>query len=1717
MFTIDVLGNLERLSIYLCRPSGELLTCLDEYIDEQSASITIGVNQQYNLSFSMNKSADVQLATWYDYMQEGMYLFVEKIGLFKMSQPTISTNGIVFTKSVSANSCDVELEDKVCTLSVNMGTKESMEYLVTYDEDETELLANPYTNIPYDWIVLYNTFPEQLSIELEKVDSHYYGILNHEEEIVVTDKKLIEELLSLFSSIPRLKSKMVETKDEATGLSSYSLVEYAIIENDSENNIVEQIILTKQYIERIEDLIAFYTKYRNQLSLLSIVLEKTGGNWSVGEIFGVPENDFSLANKKFQFEINETIYSFLTQTLAQVSECIINFDITKRKVNATPAENVGDNTGIVLSYETLMNSLNVSFNDDKLTTRLTVTGSEELGIEQVNFGSAVIDNILYKINAKDSNGKRIYVTDEFAEKYLEFVEYREQMREEYIQLSKDYRRYSEQISELQYRVPNDALSNDWSTYSLEELEDALTNYKNLLLALITLYKEDYTPIGLNSDGSVNESYIKTTMYWHDYEAYKNIINEITCAIDVFPFYSNQDEWKEDKIDKYKELITAWETEWTLYGSIELQAKIDSYKANLELLLESSVIPYTGTEQYTEHVWERTTQMVEGDKASATALFFNNFDLIAIGDGYFQTVYPISITNISDSHIVLTIQEKDKEGKTTFGLDSRYNSVIPEGTIFNINDCNVQISYGVTKVQPPINMTLRQTTSRARIDEYDIKSWKELSTSEKAEYGTELNYQYDAYMKYYKLYHSAKEYLAILLAELDELKEAQETAQSRRNELVKSVQIESYFTEKEVEIINLFYRDSEYSNENILITSINTSDEKIDIMKELLDDGNNKLFSFSRPQLNFTISSDNLLGLKEFKALWKSFKPGNYMLIQYEDDTYIKLRMVGYTFNPCLPTSNSLDITFSNQIRAKAGVSDLESLLGLAEGGYSSGGGGSSSSGNGVGDDIDATISNTMLSKLLNSESFGTRVTNVILDTLDLNVLTSKLATFGGLSSGTTVINGKCLQTGYIVDELYNGIDGGIDNTIGTVINLETGLFKMAGGALTWDGGSLVVEGALVAETLSAGGKTSEKHNANGLFVDINGNLYSGDNNQTQIFSDGRFSFGNGNLTWNGQNLVATGTIYAKAGSFGKTNPFVISDNGLDGSTSSNTHTSTISTTRNIDLYNSASSSFNRQFQIVISQSGKTDALNDIYAVINELTIDVEVSYQIVTQVTETHIVDTSGSEGSSSDDDDAESTGSGDSSNVVTTTTTTTTDYSAKTTNTLISSATNISSQMAIALSGSTKTYTYTHTLTTGNMNDYLISICRNKGILPSNAQNIVIRSASISISYSHYFTSYTLVSHIGTDYLSYSNALTVRNGVVTLGSTTVDATLNVNGQLMLNGQNMGIYGYMATNDGWRMFGGGSSDAGYLEISTKDNGNEPIYIRQYSGNFATLTRTLTLLDGSGNTTMPGVLNVRYIKSTSTYLDIQTTPVITSGILYLGYSNATGERQVRFAGTSSGTYLHNSYLYGGNTASTTAIGMYDGKNSRGILVYNDTNYSLSVAGCANFYFKDYSGTTRQPVASTSADGKRLANIGSKSTGLTVYGQWGTAGAKFTAKTVKHDSSDIRLKENIGECEIESALDVISQLKLHSFDWIDYDEDLPRHQRIGFVADEIELIDSKFTFGGGYDEDGILNVKGVDTFYMMGYVIKAIQELQQENKELRKLIQSNHVPSTQRIRR
>ena len=170
---------------------------------------------------------------------------------------------------------------------------------------------------------------------------------------------------------------------------------------------------------------------------------------------------------------------------------------------------------------------------------------------------------------------------------------------------------------------------------------------------------------------------------------------------------------------------------------------------------------------------------------------------------------------------------------------------------------------------------------------------------------------------------------------------------------------------------------------------------------------------------------------------------------------------------------------------------------------------------------------------------------------------------------------------------------------------------------------------------------------------------------------------------------------------------------------------------------------------------------------------------------------------------------------------------------------------------------------------------------------------------------------------------------------------------------------------------------------------------------------------------------------------------------------------------------------------------------------NNNYSYIDNGTGQWVLRDNKGNREFPVLASTNATYRVVRIQKSGNNFRFDDDGGTA------RYCTGSTSDIRLKKNIEDTEILNALSVVNSMKIRSFDWKENNE----HQKIGFIADELEKLDSKLVFGGGETENGGINAKVVDTFYLLGYVVKSIQELssqvsslKEENKLLKQKLET-----------
>lgn len=168
-----------------------------------------------------------------------------------------------------------------------------------------------------------------------------------------------------------------------------------------------------------------------------------------------------------------------------------------------------------------------------------------------------------------------------------------------------------------------------------------------------------------------------------------------------------------------------------------------------------------------------------------------------------------------------------------------------------------------------------------------------------------------------------------------------------------------------------------------------------------------------------------------------------------------------------------------------------------------------------------------------------------------------------------------------------------------------------------------------------------------------------------------------------------------------------------------------------------------------------------------------------------------------------------------------------------------------------------------------------------------------------------------------------------------------------------------------------------------------------------------------------------------------------------------------------------------------------------LAQNHTHSQYALTSHTHTDITTYNNGSARGIGSGATANQRVSLFrGSDTAGrLVCVAQLGSS--SYNNYFVSMSSSDVRLKRNIEDTDIDNALEVVGQMKLRQFDW----KEDGRHQDIGFIADELEEIDPDLVVGGGTDGEGNMNVKSIETLPLIAYLTKAIQELTEQVNSLK----------------
>ena len=198
---------------------------------------------------------------------------------------------------------------------------------------------------------------------------------------------------------------------------------------------------------------------------------------------------------------------------------------------------------------------------------------------------------------------------------------------------------------------------------------------------------------------------------------------------------------------------------------------------------------------------------------------------------------------------------------------------------------------------------------------------------------------------------------------------------------------------------------------------------------------------------------------------------------------------------------------------------------------------------------------------------------------------------------------------------------------------------------------------------------------------------------------------------------------------------------------------------------------------------------------------------------------------------------------------------------------------------------------------------------------------------------------------------------------------------------------------------------------------------------------------------------------------------------VGYADGTYNRFGRFVASAAGN-----------------IGMYDAGNAN-YIIYSASDFKVHVPHQFLCCGADESSTTqRVPVGSSNVADQGVQWLGGTGANtLAINAEWNSG--SFETKTIAVSSSDIRLKDNVTDTDV-NALEFINRVKLHAFDW----KWTHQHQNIGVIADELEQLDPSLVVGGGTDKEGNPIYKSINNLVLISYLAKAVQELSAKVEEL-----------------
>ena len=670
--------------------------------------------------------------------------------------------------------------------------------------------------------------------------------------------------------------------------------------------------------------IKFYDPDNEDLSFLHLVLKHADvPGWKIGYVDNItPDDDGKLLpNNICNFEVDDqNVYAFLTQEAAQGYKCVFEFDTVNMTINVYRPDSLGKDTNVVLGFRNIQNTVTIS-RDENLVTQFYVDGLDDYNIDLANFGDSVITDLSYFCCEP-------YMNAILQEKYTAWQDYRESRRDEYCDLSREYNKNLDVLSELTNRVPVDTAQANWFGQKVDDLKDAYDSNMAIIKGLESIHVDEEKNFDLDD--------LKNSSDWPLYESIMNYtlpaivaalqaqgetvdgfgkgniiscVNPVVLGQDWYMVGSGTSSFKTVQIDDAPAygITRGVQVTGTDGGIYQHNISVEpSQRYTLSCFVKGSGTFYLGYNNTGED-----RKNISYSITSSWTRVYTSFNLSS-------HLIDVAFTGTSD-FTICGMQLEMGDAPSQFGYFTQSESIMKayetDWKLYGIAELKIKIA--------TYDACIKELKKNGYADGYNP-----LSGYEEA-YFTQMHQKY---LDYLTLKDQAEAALAERQAEYDAAKKPE--IQEKRNQIAKDVLMENFgkvqdkypaFTEKETYIIRSLYNQSTYTNENIIITTLDSTSDAVDKAITLYKDAVEELYVESHPQYTYTDEIENIYALPEFKEYHDQLAVNDFVRVGLTDTNYIKLRVIEITYNPC-DLDESMEVTFSNMIQYKAKRNDYNTLL-----------------------------------------------------------------------------------------------------------------------------------------------------------------------------------------------------------------------------------------------------------------------------------------------------------------------------------------------------------------------------------------------------------------------------------------------------------------------------------------------------------------------------------------------------------------------------------------------------------------------------------------------------------------------------------------------------------------------------------------------------------------------------------------------------------------------